>query len=351
MDATLSIKIATSGDNDGLLGEARRQAEACDGEISAGLELAKSLSAGAPQPGDGSTAILWSALATVAAADVTIARVVEPHLDALAIISQARAAGLTGMEAAEDSTWGVFASESPNSQLDAAQSTGDWQLTGTKAWCSLAGSLSHALVTAHTGSSTRRLFAVALNQPGVAVREGEWHAKGLTEIPSGPVDFVTAAAVPVGADDWYLQRPGFAWGGIGVAACWWGGAVGIARRAFSAARDREPDQIALMHLGALDVALHSARVALSAAAELVDDPATDRITAKIVAHRTRTVVARVAEEVIVRVGHALGPGPLSLDPDHARRVADLQLYVRQHHAERDDVALGRTLLDLPSAPW
>ena len=30
-----------------------------------------------------------------------------------------------------------------------------------------------------------------------------------------------------------------------------------------------------------------------------------------------------------------------MDPVHAARVADLTLYLRQHHAERDLAALGR----------
>lgn len=45
-----------------------------------------------------------------------------------------------------------------------------------------------------------------------------------------------------------------------------------------------------------------------------------------------------------RVGHALGPAPLAFDEDHARRVADLELYVRQHHAERDLAQLGSAVL-------
>jgi hypothetical protein len=47
------------------------------------------------------------------------------------------------------------------------------------------------------------------------------------------------------------------------------------------------------------------------------------------------------EETIVRTGRALGPGPLVLDAEHARRVADLAIYIRQSHAERDLAALGR----------
>ncbi len=331
------------------------QALACRGGVAEALQLATHLSATVPQPGSGSTPDLWSVLSSIAAADITVARVIEPHLDALAILHQAglanRDSTLEGLGATGESTWGVFAAEAPDARLDATADGTMWRLSGRKPWCSLAGSLSHALVTAHTGGTARRLFAVSLRQPGVAVEEGSWHATGLAAVQSGAVVFNHVEAIPIGEDDWYLSRPGFAWGGIGVAACWWGGAVGIARRAFEAARDRQPDQIALMHLGAMDTTLHSAGLTLSAAATLVDSPDSDRGSSVICALRTRAAVAVSAEEVIRRVGHALGPAPLALEPDHARRVADLQLYLRQHHAERDDAALGGKLLTLRSEQW
>ena len=44
-----------------------------------------------------------------------------------------------------------------------------------------------------------------------------------------------------------------------------------------------------------------------------------------------------------RVGRALGAGPLGHDAGHARQVADLTVYLRQHHAERDLEQLGRLL--------
>ena len=48
-----------------------------------------------------------------------------------------------------------------------------------------------------------------------------------------------------------------------------------------------------------------------------------------------------AADVLTRVGHALGAGPLGHDAGHARRAADLMVYLRQHHAERDLEQLGR----------
>ena len=55
----------------------------------------------------------------------------------------------------------------------------------------------------------------------------------------------------------------------------------------------------------------------------------------------RAVVETAVEETITRTGRALGPGPLAQDAKHAGRVADLTMYVRQSHAERDLAELGR----------
>lgn len=362
-----------------MLASVYTESMAAEGDIGSALELAREIGQTAPAPGGGRTLELWEVLATVAAADPTVARVVEPHLDALAILSAldtdlATPLDLGPIGADGDSTWGVFAAEAPGIALTATRSGDRWSLSGTKPWCSLADRLSHALVTAHLPDGGRRLFAVALTSAGVGTSTDGWHARGLPAVTSGPVDFDRVDALPVGAPGWYLERPGFAWGGIGVAAVWCGAAVGIARLIDERARSREPDQIALMHLGATDAALWAARSALVTAAVVVDaevpegstaeiapdiDAETDaaidlenrltirqrgRADAGILASRTRAIVADAAENVIRRAAHALGPAPLALDARHAGRVADLELYLRQHHAERDEAALGRAIL-------
>jgi hypothetical protein len=53
------------------------------------------------------------------------------------------------------------------------------------------------------------------------------------------------------------------------------------------------------------------------------------------------VIADAAERTLHEVGHALGPASLAFDEQHARRVADLTIYLRQHHGERDLAVLGR----------
>jgi hypothetical protein len=358
-DAPLEATIDPAGNGTGPaaasvdLDRLATLAWAVDGDSDRAIAFAIAAAAGLPRPGAGRTLELFDALATVAAADLTAARVLEAHVDALAIRSQA---GAGTDESPADASWGVFAAEGPGQRVSATLGADGWQLDGRKPWCSLAGSLDRALVTAHTTAegdllARRRLFAVDLTAPGVTVLAGAWVATGLTEVSSGPVDFAAVLAEPVGADDWYLIRPGFSWGGIQVAACWWGGAVGLARRLRAAALEREPDQIMLAHLGAVDLALVAAGAALADAAGIIDAGQAEGPDGTLLAARVRGLVARTVDEVLTRVGHALGPAPLALDARHARRAADLTLYVRQHHAERDDAALGARLLDAEAPSW
>lgn len=290
-------------------------------------------------------------LATLGAADLTTARVVEPHLDAAAILAQAGDPDLDLIGADSGATFGVYAAQAPAAVLRARRAGGAVRLAGTKAWCSLAEQVTHALVTAETESDGRAgLYAVALRHPGVTHARSEWVSRGLAAVTTGTLTLHDVPAVPVGGPGWYLDRPGFAWGGIGVAAVWFGGAVALATRLTEAARRRTPDQVALMHLGHVDRVLYGAGLALRDAAEAIAAGGADGSDGAVLAARVRAVVADAAEDVLRTVGHALGPAPLTHDEDHARRVADLTVYLRQHHAERDLAGLGRLVLGPEAGP-
>ncbi len=75
-----------------------------------------------------------------------------------------------------------------------------WTLDGTKPWCSLAGSLTHALVTAWLDDHTRGLFAIELSDPGVRLTRDGWHARGLRDIVSRPAQSVSASRPPRSAN-------------------------------------------------------------------------------------------------------------------------------------------------------
>jgi alkylation response protein AidB-like acyl-CoA dehydrogenase len=313
-----------------------------DDVVGESLALAASRGPGLPLPGRGRTAELWSSLASLGAVDLTVARTVEPHVDALSILAEANAP--TRDRAA--ATWGVYAAEAPGQRLTARQDADGWVLDGHKAWCSLAARASHALVTAWVDESDRGLFAVDLRAPGVRSRpsEGTWVSHGLPQITSCGVDFDRVTTEPVGEIGWYLTRPGFAWGGIGVAAIWFGGAVAVARRVVEHVTQRSADQIAHLQVGQLDLALAASREALAAAAAAVDAARGDEQASGLIAVRARSMVAQTVDTVIRVADHAMGPAPLAHDAEHAQRISDLRLYVRQHHAERDVADLGGRVL-------
>ncbi|MCS0636889.1 acyl-CoA dehydrogenase [Streptomyces sp. LP05-1] len=317
------------------------------------VRYADALAAGAadcPLPGSGRTPARFDALAGVAREDLCAARLVEGHLDAAAILAE-----LGGEPVRPGEYWGVWAAEPPGSGLTATRTPDGWVLDGLKQYCSGAHTCTHALVTARAEDG-RRLFAVRTGIPGTPGGDGHgadrtegpgcrpvpgtWPAVGMAGSDSPDVRFTRVPAVPVGGVEEYLTRPGFHHGGVGVAACWYGGARAVARVLFERA-GRRPDPYTDAHAGAVDLRLHTAGTVLRRAAEEIDaDPLDTTGTAALRALRVRALVAEVCTGVLDEVGRATGAGPLCHDERHARAAADLAVYVRQHHAERDLATLG-----------
>jgi hypothetical protein len=293
-----------------------------------------------PLPGGGRTRERWAALADLAEQDLSLARLAEGHVDALAILAELGAGELGGGELGAASRWGVWAAQPPGPGLAASRagSGGGWRLDGIKRYCSGARSCTDALVTA-TAPDGNRLFAVSTRD--LSPVPGSWPATGMAGSDTLDVRFAGIAAKPVGGPGRYIDRAGFAHGGAGVAACWYGGARGVGRTLLGAAARRDVGPHALAHLGAVDIALRTAKLALDTAAGEIDADPDDRGGGGALrALRVRALVEAAATEVMLRVGRALGAGPLGHDEAHSRRVADLTVYLRQHHGERDLAELG-----------
>ncbi|GAB3083984.1 acyl-CoA dehydrogenase family protein [Micromonospora schwarzwaldensis] len=296
-----------------------------------------------PLPGGGRTDERFRCLVELGRADPALARLGEGHADALAILAEL---GVTIAPAWRREPWGVWAA-APAS-VTATRDGDRWRLTGDRPWCSGAGLLSRALVTA-TADDGVRLFSIEVGAAGVTPLADTWPAVGMAASDSRTVRFDGVTAVGVGGPGCYTSRPGFWHGGAGVAACWYGGAVGIADALHDAARRRRLGPHAMAHLGAVDATLTAARGVLFAAADEIDaNPTGD---ADRLAHQVRATVEASATTVVDRVGRALGAGPLCQDADHARRVADLTVYLRQSHAEADLAHLGELVTAVGDPGW
>jgi hypothetical protein len=301
-----------------------------------------------PLPGAGSTLERWRALATVAAHDLALAKLFEGHADALAILAEA------GESApAPGRTWGMWAAEPPGARVVLEAGQGDrCTLTGVKAWCSGARHLDAALLTAWTADGAGPfLVRVELAQPGVSFDDACWQAVGMRASESVDVRFDGVAARRVGGERLYLARPGFWQGGIGIAACWHGGACGVAHtlRAQALAAGSHAGWHRLAALGAVDHVLAANAALLREAAAWVDAHPGD--SAQFWALRTRAAADAACEQVLHHATRALGAGPLCRDAAFARRAADLPVFVRQCHGDRDLAALGERLVAGEQAPW
>lgn len=299
-----------------------------------------------PLPGSGETLGRWRALAQVGEADLALAKLFEGHTDALAILAELGALAL----APRGSRWGVWCAEPPGNRVAIIRAPGAGvTLRGTKAWCSGAVGITHALVSGWNDEGRPCLAAVSLEQPGVAFVDAGWEAIGMRGSATVNVRFDDVPAAAVGAPDAYVHRPGFLHGGAGVAACWFGGVRRIARRLRAGAAAAPSDPHRMAHLGAVDTAVAQARAMLREAASEIDAHPDDGCA--LATARARLAVEAAAEEALRRAARALGAGPLCQDAGYAQAMADLPVYIRQSHAERDQAAHGQLVAALAEPPW
>lgn len=296
-----------------------------------------------PLPGGGQTLARFSRLAQVAGHDLRLCKLFEGHTDALAIIAE-----LNSPLPPLGSTWGMWAAEPPTAKVRVRQEGHRLRVLGRKAWCSGAAVVSHGLLTAWDEADRQQLVAVHMDQPGILVTDQGWNAVGMAATGSVEIEFDGAWGLPVGGPGDYLARPGFWQGGIGIAACWYGAAQRVAE-VLREQCSKRPEPHALAHLGAVDSALNSAACVLRASAEQIDrHPKAD---ARLLAQQTRACIEDTVEQVMQHVGRAVGAGPYCKDPHFAQLMADLPVYMRQSHAERDLAVLGELVAGESSGRW
>jgi len=378
---TLALNQSSSLCDDPALISLRERRDA--GVLRAALNAVLRVYPRLPLPGCGQTLERWRALQAVAAVDLVLAKLAEPHWDAQAILADcfdgaesaavaaanalvqsghdasARAGNIldndAGTGAIHARLWAVWASEPPDARVTGHHGRDSLHLTGRKAWCSGAALASHALVSYWDGQGRACLAAVALNAPGVSIGDTGWHAVGMDATASTDVHFDHTPAIMVGEPGQYLARPGFWHGGMGIAACWLGACVALAQRVAGAQAgcadspvSKRVDPHAQAHLGAIDVAVSQAQALMRETANWVD--AHPHADATVAATRIRSAAEHCATEVLRHAARALGAAPMCREAVTARLFADLPVFIRQSHAERDLASLAAAF-DPSETPW
>ena len=289
-----------------------------------------------PLPAAGETAKRHRRLMEIGREDLSLARLAEAHWDAVAILAEA------GRPAAPGALYGVWAAEKPGQALRLeAQPEGGFALSGEKAWLSGAGLVDRALVTAGQPESVLVDLDLRTHADRVAFDDSGWKTEAFrqTQTAAGRFDRVPVAADDViGQPGWYTGRPGFWHGACGPAACWAGGAQGLVAFAMRTTRQ---DAHTLAHLGAMHADLWALGAYLDAAGREIDASQDRGADARVRALTVRHLVEQACTDVLRRLPRALGPVPLAMDEAVLRRCQELELYLRQSHAERDLEALGQ----------
>ena len=283
-------------------------------------------------PGGGKTAARHHALIEIARSNLSLARLAEAHFDALAILAEA------GRRPVAGALYGVWASEIPGQAITFRNG----ELCGKKRFCTGAGLLDRALITAT--EPEHRLIDIDLRAgtQTLGIDTKEWITPAFAETSTATVTFNLTRFEEgdfIGPPRWYLDREGFWPGALGPAACWAGGALGLVDWALLQKRH---DPHSLAHLGGLQANAWQLRSLLAQAGMEIDAHPLDATANHKLALVVRHLVEQSCADILTRIGRAYGPHPLAFDSTISRRYLEVELYIRQSHAERDLETLGRT---------
>ncbi|WP_454797999.1 acyl-CoA dehydrogenase family protein [Novosphingobium lindaniclasticum] len=289
---------------------------------------------------------LMNVLRIVGRADLSLGRLYEGHVNALALFGwygSARQHARLRRDLEHGAFYGVWATEPQPGVSIAFRDGGSYALKGSKCFASGAGGLANAIVTAQApGSALRQLVIVPANDPARA-DVSQWRVRGMRATISGLYDL---AGVVVGEPDLlgsagdYEREPHFTTGAWRFTAVQLGGmeallaetrlAMTETARGDPLQRGRFADAVAAVRTAYLWVR----ECALRAAREDEDGPAFVRMT--------RGVVERAAFDMMELAARIVGTRSAMEGQRIDKITRDLSLYLRQagpDHA-RDQAALA-----------
>ena len=299
----------------------------------------------APPPGEE-----WALVRRVARADGSVARILDGHLNAVERVALLAPEPLRSEElaavAAAGRRMGVWGADPlPGQGTPAAVHgrAGARRISGEKVFCSGAGGVQRALVTARDRAGRPLLVLVDVTE-GVAIDRAWYRGSGLRTAESHRVRFEDAPVLAVlGAPGELAREPWFSRDAIRTAACW----AGIADRAADAALDALAARPAAGDLEAFAAGRILGGMAaidrwMEAAAAEAADPDADLRTTSV---QLRVAVADAARTIVDEGTRAAGSRPLVDGGDLDRCRRDLDLFLLQHRLEPMVARLGRAELE------
>lgn len=287
---------------------------------------------------------MMSVLRVVGRADLSVGRLYEGHVNALALFdwygSSAQKARL-GQTLKQAAFYGVWATEPPPG-VQLVTVNGSMTLANGKSFATGAGGLAYAVITAQAAEGERQQVVVSANDPERADLS-QWRVRGMRATGSGLYDLAGVTVEPdalLGMPGEYDQEPRFTTGAWRFTAVQLGGiealliatrlAMSEAARADPLQRAKFADAVAATRTAYLWVR----ECALRAARDDADGPAFARMT--------RGVVERAGLDVMELATRIIGTRS-AMDGQRADKIIrDLSLYLRQAGPDyaRDQAAIA-----------
>jgi len=296
-------------------------------------------------------------LLAAGAQDLAWGRLYEGHVNALQLIARLGDEAQR-MRAADDVAhgrlFGVWNTQAADGVRIGAADADGVTLSGRKTFCSGAGRVMRALITAAWPDGSAQLAVVPMDRVDVVIDESFWRPYGMEDSESYAVDFSGVRlrrSDLIGAPGEYERPPWFVAGASRFVAVQTGAVEQLAAdfAAFVRRRRYHDDPIQLTRLGECTVAARTAALWVDACADgwatFDEHPhAANEAALLATVDAARSAVERAALDVAERVERGVGARGLLETEPFARRLRDLRMYLRQPAIDATLLRVARAML-------
>ena len=286
------------------------------------------------------------------AADLSMARLIEGHLNAVALVCRYGTVAQIGdmaKSAAAGALAAVWAADDACG-LHVVSDGAEKRLQGRKVLASGAGFVTRPLIAARAKDG--QLLLLLNLAPGYKFDLSEWQALGMKSTATGSVDFTghhISKAEIVGKPGDYMRQPHFSGGAWRFCAAHLGATERLVElfRAHLTQSGRGNDPYQLQRLAVCTTSAKTARFWVEEAAKRLGVEDSDPQEVAAFANLTRNVTERSALDVMQLVQRGVGLRAFVRPHDIERICRDLATYLRQPAPDHAMIDGARTILNSP----
>lgn len=294
-----------------------------------------------------SLALEWSTVRRVAAADASVGRILDGHLNAVERLDVALPEPLRSEElravSAGERRLGVWGADPVPGEGQPARLTAAGRAEGVKVFCSGAGGLDRALVLLRADEPGQPLLAYIDLTEGTEVDLTWYRGAGMRASESHRVAFSGARVLAVLGEPGEIARePYFGRDAIRTAATWAGAADSALAALLEGAKRRSGEDLVALAVGRAVTAQGTIDAWFDKAArEAQDDPENPLAHLSVA---LREAVSGACRTILAEAERALGSRPFAEGGalDRARR--DLDIFLLQHRLDPLVARMGRGVL-------